>query len=332
MEERDNLLRIRDQLTVKINETLADEAAREADADVSSEIAELQTSLQRLTEQREQLALDLSDARMELSIAREAPAAREPDAEDETQEYRLNAPELFSSMLTNLRTPMTSISDYTDLLLAESIGILGAAQRQVLSMIATDVDRVAGMIAEIQRVSTVDSSGFALEHDSIDLIAIIEDVIEEATESFSHKSHMVELALDDQLPPVNADGASLKHILAQLVANASAVSPEGSSIAVSAHVSRLPLMGGADLVSAVEIRVSDKGGGMARDDMQRVFARSYRAENSAIAGYGDSGVGMTVARAFARAHSGDLWITSDLGEGSVFHLALPLELAASIED
>ncbi len=332
VEERDNLLRIRDQLTAKINETLADEAAREADADVSSEIAELRASLERLTEQREQLALDLSDARMELSIAREAPPAHESDAEGDTQEYRLNAPELFSSMLENLRTPMTSISDYTDLLLAESIGILGAAQRQVLSMIAADVDRVAGMIVEIQRVSAVDSSGFALEHESIDLISIIEDVIEEAAESFSHRGHMVELALDDQLPPVSADGASLTHILAQLVANASAVSPEGSSIAVSAQVSRLPLTGGADLVSAVEIRVSDKGGGIARDDMQRVFARSYRAENLAIAGYGDSGVGMTVARAFARAHSGDLWITSHLGEGSVFHLALPLELAASIED
>lgn len=332
VEERDNLLRIRDQLTAKLNETLADEAARESGADVSGDIAELQASLERLTEQREQLALDLSDARMELSIAREAPAAQESDVEDDTQKYRLNAPELFSSMLANLRAPMTSISDYTDLLLAESIGILGAAQRQVLTMIAMDVDRVVEMIAEIQRVSAVDSSGFALEHGSIDLIAIIEDVIEEASESFSHKGHMVELALDDQLPLVNADGASLKHILAKLVANASAVSPEGSSIAVSAQVGRRPLMAGAELVSAVEVRVSDKGGGIALDDIQRVFARSYRAENREIAGYGDSGVGMTVARAFARAHSGDLWITSDLGEGSVFHLALPLELAASIED
>ena len=285
-----------------------------------------------MTEQREQLALDLSDARLALSAAREAPDNRELDEDIDTQPYRLNVPELFTSMLDNLRAPITSISDYTDLLLAESIGILGAAQRQVLTMISTDIGRLAEIIAEIQNVSRLDSSKFALEHSSIDLISIIEDVIEEASERMSDKGHLVELALDDQLPPVNADAASLKHILSQLVANASAVSPTGSRITIAATVRPLQLMNGAELDNAVEIRVGDKGGGIALDDIQRVFARTYRVENREIAGYGDSGVGMTVARAFARAHSGDLWITSEAGEGSVFHLALPLELATSIED
>ena len=331
-EERDNLLRIRDQLAAKLNETLADEAAQDEDASLSSEIAELQASLRRLTEQREQLALDLSDARLELSAAREAPGSRELDEDIDTQPYRLNASELFTSMLDNLRAPITSISDYTDLLMAESIGILGAAQRQVLTMISTDIGRLAEIIAEIQNVSRLDSSKFALEHSSIDLVSIIEDVIEEASERMSDKGHMVELALDDQLPPVNADAASLNHILSQLVANASAVSPAGSRITIAANVRPLQLMNGAELDNAVEIRVGDKGGGIALEDIQRVFARTYRAENREIVGYGDSGVGMTVARAFARAHSGDLWITSEAGEGSVFHLALPLELATSIED
>ncbi len=331
-EERDNLLRIRDQLTAKLNAMLSEETVPAAEAELSSEIAALQASLQRLTEQREQLALDLSDARMELSAVREAPA--EPAAEDEieTQEYRLHEPELFSSMLGNLRRPMTSISDYTDLLLAESIGILGAAQRQVLSMIARDIARLAEMIAEIQEVTRLDRSQFALEHGSVDLISLIEDVLEEASDSISAKDHLVELALDDHLPPVSADGASLKHVLLQLVSNASAVSPGGSQITVSAKLEPLQLMNGAKSVEAVEIRVSDQGGGIALEDIQRVFARTYRAKNPEISGFADSGVGMTVARAFARAHNGDLWITSEAGEGSIFHLALPLELAASIEE
>lgn len=332
VEERENLLRIRDQLAAKLNETLADEAAQNEEDSLGGEIAELQAALRRLTEQREQLALDLSDARLELSTAREASGSRELDDDFDTQQYRLNAPELFTSMLDNLRSPITSISDYTDLLMAESIGILGAAQRQVLTMISTDIGRVAEMIAEIQNVSRLDSSRFALEHSSIDLISIIEDVIEESSESMSDQGHMVELALDDQVPPVNADAASLKHILSQLVTNAGAVSPAGSRITVAATIGPLQLMNGVELSKAIEITVSDKGGGIALEDIQRVFARSYRAENREIGGYGDSGVGMTVARAFARAHSGDLWITSEAGEGSVFHLALPLELAASIED
>jgi len=331
-EERDNLLKIRDQFTAKVNAMLTEEAARERQTDLSGDIAELQSSLQRLTAQREQLAMDLSDARIELSVARESLAGQESDTEVETHPHQPNVPELFTGMLDNMRTPMSSISDYIDLLLAESIGILGAAQRQVLTMIAADISRIAAIIGEIQKLSSEDDSRFGTERGRIDLLSIIEDVLHEAEASIEEKGHMIELALDDELPPVSADGASLKHILAQFVSNASAVSPAGSRITVSARVGSLDLVNGADSVNAIEISVSDKGGGISLEDMQRVFARTYRAENRKITGYGDSGVGMTVARAFARALNGDLWITSEAGAGSAFHLALPLELAPSIED
>lgn len=332
LEERDNLLKIRDQLTTKVNLMLTDEAAREGEADLNNDIAELQSSIQRLTAQREQLAMDLSDARTELSVARNALAGQVSDAEVETQDHQPNAPELFTGMLENLRQPLSSISDYIDLLLAESIGILGAAQRQVLTMIAADIERVSAILFEIHEYSSNDDSKIAIDSGSIDLLSIIEDVVDEAEEAIAEKGHMIELALDDELPLVSADGSSLRHILAQFVSNASVVSPAGSQITVSARVGSVELVNGAESVNAIEIRVSDKGGGISLEDMHRVFARTYRAENRKIVGYGDSGVGMTVARAFARALNGDLWITSEAGVGSAFHLALPLELAPSIED
>ena len=87
-------------------------------------------------------------------------------------------------MLEDLRGPMTSISDYTDLLLAESIGILGAAQQQVLNMVAADIARLAEKIAEIQKVARLDVRPFTLEYGRIDLISLIEDVIEEAVAGY----------------------------------------------------------------------------------------------------------------------------------------------------
>jgi signal transduction histidine kinase len=332
VEERDNLLKIRDQLTAKVNASLADEAEYDSETDLGNEITELRASVQRLTEQREQLALELSDAGTELSAVRESFREPVPNAADETKEFQLNVPELFNGMLEDLRTPTTSISDYTDLLLAESIGILGAAQQQVLNMIAADISRLAEMIAEIQKVARLDASPFSLGYGSVDLISIIEDVVEEASRDITDKGLMVELALGDQLPPVSADGASLKHILAQLLMNASTVSSAGSRITVSASAGRLQLPNGTDLIDAIEISVCDTGGGISPDDRQRIFARKYRADNPEIPGFSNSGVAMTVARAFARAHDGDLWITSKAGEGSVFHLALPMQLPAPIED
>lgn len=331
-EERENLLKIRDQLTAKVSAMQEAGVDQETEAELRREIVELQSALERLTDQREQLALDLSDARSELSSRRESLAGRQADADAETEVNRRQAPELFRSMLGDLRRPMTSISDYTALLLAESIGILGAAQRQALTMIAADIGRLGETIAEIQNLTRRDGAQFSLEHGAVDLIAIIEAVLEEAADGIAAKGQMVDLALDEGLPPLAVDGASLKHILAQLLANASAVSPAGSQIEVAASAGRLRLRGDAEAIDAIEISVSDQGGGISQSDMQRLFSRVYRAENRALPGYGDSGVGMSVARAFARAQQGDLWITSEAGEGSVFHLALPLHLAASIED
>lgn len=331
-EERDNLLKLRDQLTAKVNETLADDADHDGRAALDGEVAELSASVKRLTAQREQLALELSDARTELSVAQAERIGQATEDSEDMREYSLNVPALFSSLLDDLRTPMTSISDYTNLLLAESIGILGAAQQQVLAMIASDIGRLAEMITEIQKVAQLDGSRFALEYGNIDLISIIEDVIEEESDDFAERGHIVELALGDQLPPIAADGASLKHIVGQLIMNASAVSPAGSKITVSANFGRFELPNGSDLADAIEITVTDKGGGISLDDIQRVFARKYRTDNREIAGFGDVGVGMTVARAYARAQDGDLWISTQAGEGSVFHLALPLQLDASIEE
>ena len=331
-EERDNLLKLRDQLTAKVNETLADDADHDSRAVLDGEIAALSDSVQRLTAQREQLALELSDARTELSVAQEKLMEQGTADSEDAQKHRQNMPALFNSMLDDLRTPLTSISDYTDLLLAESIGILGAAQQQALAMIASDIGRLAEIITEIQKVARLNGSRFTLEYGRVDLLSIIEDVIEEESDDFTEKGHIVELALGDQLPPISADGASLKHIVAQLIVNASAVSPAGSKITVSASFGRLQLPNGRELVDAVEITVADKGGGISLDDIQRVFARKYRTENRVIAGFGDVGVGMTVARAYARAQNGDLWISTESGEGSVFHLALPLQLDALIEE
>ena len=331
-EERDNLLKLRDQLTAKVNETLADDADHEGRVDLDGEVAELSASVQRLTAQREQLALELSDARMELSVAQAKLLGQDADYMEDTGEHRLNVPALFSGMLDDLRTPMTSISDYTDLLLAESIGILGAAQQQVLAMIASDISRVSELISEMQKVAQLDGSRFALEYRNIDLISIIEDVIEEESDNFAEKGHIVELAFGDQLPPVAADSASLKHIVAQFIANAGAVSPAGSKITVSADFGRFQLPDSSEIVEAIEIRVADRGGGIAVDDIQQVFARKYRTDNREIPGFGDIGVGMTVARAYARAQNGDLWISTEAGDGSVFHLALPMQADASIEE
>ena len=327
-EERDNLLQLRDQLTAKVTASLEDGS----DFGAAEQLEDLRETVARLTEQREQLALDLSDARTELeSLRANAPHVQETAGETTASRLPLQR-DLLAGILRDLQPQIASISDYTDLLLTESIGILGAAQQQVLKMLSGDIDQLAEMVREVQGAANRETADFSLRHESIDVLNVVEDVVQEQSAQLDENELMLELSLDDHLPPVNIDRDSLKHFVTQLIDNACAVSPPGSQIGIAVSAGPIVLPGASDPVEAVEIAIRDQGGGIAPADLQRIFARKYRRENPRIAGFSDTGVRMSIARAFVRACEGDLWVTNEVDGGSVFHLALPLQLAASIED
>ena len=326
-EERDNLLRLRDQLRAKVTASI-----EAGDGGAGDRLDDMRATVDRLTEQREQLALELSDARTELESLRVAVPQIQDEAEETEASPMRRQSDLLAGILRDLQPQITSISDYTELLLTESIGILGAAQQQVLRMLAGDIDQLVKSINQAQDLAALEANKFTLRHGNVDVLGVVEDVLHEQAAQLDYSGHMLELSLDDDLPPVNIDKDSLKQFITQMLDNARMVSPPGSQIGIALSAGPKTLPGAAGPVEAVEIAIRDHGGGIAPADLQRVFARKYRRENPGIAGFGDTGVRMSIARAFVRARDGDLWATSDEDGGSVFHLALPLQLAASIED
>lgn len=326
-EERDNLLRLRDQLTARIASSIED-----GDIGVGEQLEDLRASVARLTEQREQLALQLSDARTELESARVGVPQIQDSAQQTTASRLPLQRDLLTGILRDLQPQIASISDYTELLLTESIGILGAAQQQVLRMLAGDIDQLVKMINEAQGLAKFETTNFTLQHEDVNVLSVVEDVLQEQSAQLNESNLMLELSLDDHLPPVNIDRDSLKQFIMQMLDNARKVSPSGSQIGIVVSAGPMVLPGTSGPIEAVEIAIRDQGGGIAQADLQRIFSRKYRRENPSIAGFGDTGVRMSIARAFVRAHDGDLWVTSEADGGSVFHLALPMQLVASIED
>ena len=155
-EERDNLLHLRDQLAAR--------AAAPGDHDggvgVPNELQDLRATVARLTEQREQLALELSDARTEIESSRAASPQIQAEAGETTVGREPLSTNLLSGLISDLQPQMASISDYTELLLAESIGILGAAQRQVLQMLADDIGQLVGMINDVHGLAHFETTRF----------------------------------------------------------------------------------------------------------------------------------------------------------------------------
>ena len=225
--------------------------------------------------------------------------------------------EVMASIAQELRTPMTSITGYTDLLLGESVGILGAMQRQFLQRVKANIERMGGLLNDLIGVAAIDTGQIRLEPEPIDAVEVIEEAIMGSAAQYRDRGISIQLDLDERLPQIQADRDNMYQILSHLLSNASSVTPNGGTVVVGAHAT-------SEAPDFVMISVTDCGGGIEPQDRQRVFNRMYRADNPLVAGLGETGVGLSIARALVEAHAGRIWVDSEMGKGSTFTFIIPV--------
>jgi signal transduction histidine kinase len=132
--------------------------------------------------------------------------------------------------------------------------------------------------------------------------------IEPATERRS-----VQVTVASEVPSVWVDGELIELALRQLLDNALKYSPPDSPISIAI----------ASASGRVQISVADKGHGIPESEQTRIFEKFYRAESSRQQIPG-AGLGLAVAREIIHAHAGEIWVESEPGQGSVFHISLPV--------
>ncbi|MGB1286528.1 MAG: ATP-binding protein, partial [Aggregatilineales bacterium] len=297
----------------------------------------LQRMVNELTDERHQLELQLSQvahqlrqADDELSKLSRSVDTGQPDMSD--YDYQLQHPDLLVGLVQELRSPMTSMIGYVDLLLGESAGILGEMQKKFLQRVSSSISRLDAMIDDLVRVTHLDTGQFQLDPRPVDVINLIEEAITSASVQFREKGLGIRMELDDDLPLLHADKDSLNQIIGQLLTNAYLVSPPDTEIAVIAQSREVTLPSQPEIPQPViYIGIADEGGGIQPEDIPRVFARKYKAENPLIQGLGDTGVGMSIARTLTEAHSGKLWLDTKDGQGTVFQVALPVNPIVTAE-
>jgi PAS domain S-box-containing protein len=231
--------------------------------------------------------------------------------------------DVVTSLIHELRTPMTSITGYIDLLLGESVGILGETQRQLLHRVNANIERMGGLLEDLVKFSSVDTSPIALSPEPVDLIRIIEDAIVSLSTQFREYNVGIQMDMPSELPPIQADPDSLYQIVLRLLSNACQCSIPGTKVTVRARLEEYDTQMD-DLPDYLFMSVTDTGGGIAPRDQQRVFQRLYRADNPLIEGVGDTGVGLSIAKALVEMQGGRIWAESEAGVGSVFSFILPL--------
>ncbi len=226
--------------------------------------------------------------------------------------------EVIAAIAQELRQPMSSIVGYTDLLLGESVGILGALQRKFVERIKASTERIGSLIDDLIQVVNIEAGQLELKQEPVDLNLAIDNALSYIATELRKKNISLEIDIPPDLHTIQADKEALQQILIHLLQNAVAASPEESTILlrVQPHSEE-----GEDFVL---LQVQDKGGGIASEDLPRVFSRLYRADNRLIEGLGDTGVGLSIAKTLTEAQNGRIWVETEQGQGSTFSVLLPL--------
>ncbi len=273
---------------------------------------ELRLSLQQVA----QLQNLLADANIKI-VELEKQAAGQVD--QQTSEER----EMITSLVQDIRQPLSSIMGYTDLILSETVGILGALQRKFIERIRFSTERMRVMLDELVRLSILPGMKAEFRPNFINMNSVVDFAIAETSGHMREKKITLRVDLPEELPQLSADEDSVQQILIQLMQNATAATPVEGTVSLNFRLESIQT-GQQYLL----MQVTDSGGGILPEDMARVFERRYRAEHPLIQGVGDNGIGLSIAKALVDAHSGRIWVDSVPGVSSTFSVLLPIKTPA----
>lgn len=276
------------------------------------------------SEEMEQLFENLEIAHQKIALLQEklkkVSSAPKPEADEASPGLSLEQAEMIASIAQDVRQPLSSITGYTDLLLGESVGILGALQKKFLERVKTSTDRMNALIGDLVQVTGLDSGSIELTSEAVDLGTVFDDALANTGAQLREKNISLRVDLPDELPRLHADRDALLQIIQHLMHNAGDASPSDGEISLRARLEQ-------DEQTEAEyaiIQVTDTGGGIPEEELPRVFSRLYQDDNPLIEGVGDTGVGLSIAKTLAEALGGEMWVETQGGIGSTFNIRLPL--------
>ncbi len=211
-----------------------------------------------------------------------------------------------------LRTPLTTIQSYLDTVHSEP-GIEPAMRHRFVGVALAETERMVRLVKDLLTLSQTDSATLPLAKEAIAADDLVQDVLVRLQPTIAAKGMQVRTDIGDHLPRVRGDRDRLIQVLANIVLNAIEYSPSGSTLWVGAEKRG----------RQVTIRVVDEGPGIPEADLPHIFDRFYRVDKARSRSLGGTGLGLAIAREIARAHGGDVTITSRLGSGTEVTVTLP---------
>jgi two-component system phosphate regulon sensor histidine kinase PhoR len=219
--------------------------------------------------------------------------------------------ELVSMVAHELKSPLTSVYGFTELLLdSESKNKKAAEYARVIQ---SEVSRLTDFVDKFLNLSRLESGKIRIQMDPFDLRSVVEKSVSILKGQAAQKDILIALQLPESLPLVAGDPELIEQVLVNLIGNAIKYSPRQSKIGIETA------MGAKD----VSIHVIDNGYGIPKESLPRIFEKFYRvAEIRESEETEGSGLGLALVKEIVEKHGGFIKVKSKLGVGSVFSFSL----------
>jgi signal transduction histidine kinase len=218
-----------------------------------------------------------------------------------------------ANMSYELRTPLTSIGGFAELLGGGYAGELSAKGRDYVSAILESVERLSKLINDVLDLTTGDTRGVALEKERVDIAGLCRAAVETVKPRAAEKTQKLDVEVSPSAGHVFGDARRLRESIEHVLQNA---------IAYSDRKGRISLNAEGDKKQAI-IRISDNGPGIQAEDLPRVFDRFDRVAEAGVRGEAALGLGLPLTQQFIEAHGGIVELDSTKGKGTIVTLTIP---------
>jgi signal transduction histidine kinase len=213
-----------------------------------------------------------------------------------------------------LRTPMTHIVGYIDLLADDTFGPVSPQQREALETLHRAAERLTGLIDDLIQFSDTSRGGITLNSESVSLRNLVQETLSRMMSKAQRGNVRIEVNLPSDLPPVQADGRKITWVISQLVDNGIKFTPSGGKVVVRA--------GGVS--DRVWITVEDTGVGIPSARLNELFEPFHQLDGSITRRQGGTGIGLYLCKQIVEAHGSRITLQSKEGSGSTFLFDLPI--------
>ena len=220
-----------------------------------------------------------------------------------------------------LRTPISAIKGYIQLILKQKLGEINEEQKKSLEVALRNANRLDHLILDILDISRLDSGTMRFIPEPTNVKVMIDETIETMQSSADAKYIKINTAVEEYLPDLTIDQERIKQVIINLLNNAIKFSPDNSNINVNIRKEQ----------DNISFEMQDFGRGIPEGQQNNIFDAFYQVKSDEDKKLGGVGLGLAISRGIILAHGGHIWVESTLDKGSKFTFLLPIKPVQDVE-